>query len=247
MTRLLAAMAFLICSQARSAEAPQPLSPTAAAPQALSAPAQAALSPTAAAAALSPTAAALSPSAEADPEIIDDAEAVSATALDLAKAETRLLAKISETLAPDQDSILFNIADNAPAAKAGPDVNSIDAGALYAELAKRTVADDKDARQALGLAALRGDKRAIEAKQEAFEERLAAALIKRFNNGDKGAKDELMKQALKGNKAARLYLGLDKPVVLGIPEALTPSAAPTALPAALSPTAAPAAVSGSGN
>jgi hypothetical protein len=228
MTRLLALMALLSCG-AFAAEAPLPLS----------APAQAALTPTAAAA-LSPTAAsALSPSAEAEPEIIDDAEAVSATALDLAKAETRLLAKISETLAPDEDSILFNVADNAPAAKAGPDVNSIDAAALYAELAKRTIAEDKDARQALGLAALRGDKRAIEAKQEAFEARLAAALIKRYDNGDKGAKDELMKQALKGNKAARLYLGLDKPVAVGIPEALTPTAAPAAL------TPAAAAVSGS--
>lgn len=144
--------------------------------------------------------------------------------LDLSRAETRLLAKISETLKPDQDSILYSVQDNAPTDKPGEGVVEVDVLALYAELAKRTVAEDKDARQALVLAALRGDKRANDAKEEAYEDRIAESLIKRIENGDKGAKDELMKFALHGNMRARDYLGLDKaPVQVGIPEAMTPT------------------------
>ena len=232
-------------AEAKPAEAPaaKPASPTAAAdagaPPVVKAPAAEAVSP-AAAASLSPSAAAAdsTPTAAAEPEIEDDAEAVTSTAaLDLALAETRLLAKISETLTPEQDKILFNVEDNSAAAKPGPGVNEVDALALYAELAKRTVAEDKDALQALRAAALRGDKRAIDAKQDAYEERLANSLIKRIENGDKGAKNDLTAQALKGNRKARLYLGMDKPVAVSIPELMTPTAKAEDAPKAASPAA----------
>jgi hypothetical protein len=186
----------------------------------------AALSPTAASS-LSPSASALAVSPAAEPLVEDDADDTtnSTVDLDLAKAETRLLAKISETLKPDQDDILYSVQDNAPTDKPGEGVVEVDVLALYAELAKRTVAEDKDARQALVLAALRGDKRANDAKEEAYEDRIAESLIKRIENGDQGAKDELMKFALHGNMRARDYLGLDKaPVQVGIPEAMTPTA-----------------------
>jgi hypothetical protein len=197
-------------------------------------PAPVSASPTAAAAtpqAQSPTASAIaaSPTAEPEPDVQDDAETVSFTAqLDLSKASSSLLAKISETLKKEDEKILYNVEDNAAAEKPGPGVNEVEALALYAELAKRTLAEDKEARQALTLAALRGDKRAIEAKNEAFAEKIAGSLIKRYENGDGGAKDELMKLALKGNARARAYLKLDAaPVAVNTPESLSPSAVPT--------------------
>lgn len=178
--------------------------------------------------------ASLSPVAQAEiePEIEDDSEALTTTAaLDLNQAETRLLAKITESINPEADSIFFNLEENAAAEKPGIGVNEVNAIALYAELAKRAIAEEAAARQALSLAILRGDTRAKAAKNEAFENRIAESLIKRFDNGDKGAKDELMKQALKGNKKARTYLGLDKPIAVSIPETVSPTAKATEVPA----------------
>lgn len=207
-----------------------------------------AATPTAAPAAASPTAEAPSVSATAEmaePVIEDDAQALTpSAALDLSKAETRLLAKISETIGMDQDKVLFNIEENAPADKAGPGVNEVNVPALYLELARRAVAEEKEARQALSLAIVRGDKRAKDAKNEAYEERLADRLIKRISNGDAGAKDELMKLALAGNKNARMFLGLDKPAVAvdaamgATPTAMAVNATPAAevsSPAKVSP------------
>jgi len=179
--------------------------------------------------------------AESEPEIEDDAVPVSpSAALDLAKAETRLLAKISESLGSVQEKILFNVEENAPAEKPGNGVCEVEAHALYLELARRAVAEEKEARQALSLAIVKGDQRAQDAKTEAFEERLASSLIKRIENGDKGAKDDLMKQALSGNKNARLYLGLDKPVAVAVPEALSMTTQAPESSAPVSATAKPA-------
>jgi hypothetical protein len=197
-----------------------------------------ALASTETAQALSATAQALSATA-AEEDVEDDAEAVTNSAkLDLAKAETRLLAKISASMALTQDKVLFNLEDNAPTDKAGIGVDEVDVAGLYTELAKRAIAEDKDARQALTLAILRGDSRAKEAKNKAYENRLAESLIKRIDNGDKGAKDELMKQALAGNEKARLYLGLDKPEEGSTPQAVSGEAKAMGEATSLSPAAA---------
>jgi hypothetical protein len=188
---------------------------------------------------LSGSAAALTPTSDDQGDVEDDA-LTATVVLDLGQADTGLLARIADALKPDQESVFYNVADDAPASVSGAGVSTIDAGALYAELGKRAVAEDKEARQALAMATLRGDPRASAAKEEAFEERVADSLIERIENGDKGAKDELTKEALKGNSKARAYLGLDHaPVAVGIPEATTPtSAAPQpslATPSAASP------------
>jgi hypothetical protein len=201
------------------------------------------LSPSAATASLNPTSSTpLSLSPAAEPVIEDDADntANHSVPLDLTKASSTLLEKISESIRPDQDKILFSIDDNAVADKPGDGVLEVQVQTLYAELAKRTVDDDKDARQALVLAALRGDKRANTAKEEAYEDRMVKGLIKNLQAGDQSAKDPLMKYALHGNVLARSYLNLDKPLPVGLPEALssTPKALNATASHPLSPTAA---------
>ncbi|HTA17573.1 MAG TPA: hypothetical protein VK786_07495, partial [bacterium] len=115
---------------------------------------------------------------------------------------------------------------------------------------RRALSEDKDARQALTLAILRGDNRAKDARTQAYEDRLAESLIKRINNGDKGAKDELTKQAMSGNEKARLYLGLDKPEAsadsISASAAVAVTLTPQATANALSASTTPSAVSGTG-
>lgn len=192
-----------------------------------------AAAPAAAPESLSPTAAeapseagAVSPTAEAAAEADSEEEDLTPTAavLDYAQAETRLLAKISEHVKSGDDKVLHNLEENTPAEEAGAGVAEVEVTALYAELAKR-VDNDKEARQALTLAVVRGDKRAKLAKDLAYEDKQAASFIKRAENGDGGAKAELERLASKGNAKARLYLGLDKPAVptATVPQSTTPS------------------------
>ena len=105
----------------------------------------------------------LSPTAEE--QVLDDAEASTGSAkLDLSQADTLLLAKISKNIALSQDSFLFNVEEHAPADKPGVGVDEVAVMDLYKELARRAKVDEKEARQALALAILRGDARAKNAR-----------------------------------------------------------------------------------
>jgi hypothetical protein len=216
-----AALTLVSLSSSAALASSASLSPTAAtlsSPTAKAAPAQ--LSPSAAAA-LTATAADLSPSAD----VQDDEVSSTAAVLDLGKAETKLLASIAEATGNEDEKFLYNLEENQRSDHGGRSVAEVDVVALYAELATRAVNDDAEARKALGMAQLRGDKRAVDAKQQAFDDKLASSVIKRIENGDQGAKADLEKLALKGNDKARAYLGLDKTTPVGIPEAMSGTAA----------------------
>jgi hypothetical protein len=197
-----------------SKAAPAPLNPAASSASALSGTVAVTVTAAAAGADLSPTA-----------DMQDDEVSTTAAVLDLGKAETKLLAAIAEATGNEDDKFLYNLEENQRSEHGGRSVAEVEVSALYAELAKRAVSDDADARKALGMAQLRGDKRAVEAKQQAFDDKLAASVIKRIENGDQGAKSDLQKLALKGNDKARAYLGLDKTTPVGIPEAMSGTAA----------------------
>jgi hypothetical protein len=131
--------------------------------------------------------------------------------LDMGDAETQLLASICEAASLADENFLYNAAANQRAEKMGQDVSEVNVMALYTELARRSVAEDALARRALTMAMLRGDKRAKEAKQLAYADKLADSAIKRMDEDDAGAREELEKLAAKGNARARNYLGMDKP------------------------------------
>ena len=98
--------------------------------------------------------------------------------------------------------------DTAPGAWKG----SVDP--LYYELAKRTLKDNKDkaARQAFALALFKDADRAKAAKDQAYDDKLADTVIAQLEGGRERARMELQSLAEKGNRKARLYLGMDKPL-----------------------------------
>lgn len=205
-----------------------PSAPTVDAPDAPAAPAP-----------VSGTASSLSPSAGSDdivaPEEVGDPMKMAAEApiADLKPVSSTVLAKLSNALTNASNELYYDaehgeiLKDNAPGAW------RVDATALYAELAHRLAyAEDKDARQALNLADLRHDDRAKDARALAFEDKLADATIAQLEAGKPKAKAELERLAGQGNRRARQYLGMDKPLP-GTADA--PGLTPTA--SALSPTA----------
>ena len=201
------------------------------------APAPAPASPTAQTepAALSPSAEpqAVSPAAEADAEAEElaiDSKPAQATVPDLSKASSKTLAKAAGLMPKDEESILFDedLGEVVPVASSSAWL--VSAEALFSELAMRSLADDKVARQALTLSIMKGDERGKDAKRQAYEDKLAQNLIKLADKGDAKSKAELEKLAGNGNRKARLYLGLDK-----APTATAPVAAPQAVSAAAAP------------
>lgn len=170
-------------------------------------------------------------------------DSLRAAFLNLGKVETALLASICEAATLADENFLYAPAENKRADKVVQGVVEVSVMGLYTELAKRTVVDDHDASHALTMAILRGDKRAKEAKQQAFRDKLADSIIERMNNGHLEAKAELEALAAKGNDKARNYLCLNKPVAAAAEISGTASAAVTAAPAAVTPSAAPANVS----
>lgn len=173
----------------------------------------------------------LSPSAASDepmiPEEVEDPMALGAQApvADLKPLGSGTLAKLAKALGSDEDSVWMDPETHEVVESSSDGAARVDAVALYGELAQRMAqADDKDARAALSLAILKKDPRAKEAKDLAYEAKLADSLIALADKGDAKAKAQLQGLALKGNRRARQYLGLDA----------APEAAPAA--AALSPT-----------
>lgn len=170
------------------------------------------------------------------PEEVEDPMQMAAEApiTDLRPISSTVLAKLANALTNDASELYFDAEQGEVLKDSAAGAWRVDATALYAELAHRLAyAEDKDALQALNFADLRRDERAKEARELAYEDKLADATIALLEAGKPKAKAELERLAAKGNRRARQYLGLDK-----LPEAVGPVAAsPTA--AVLSPTAMP--------
>lgn len=107
--------------------------------------------------ALSPAAA----DADQPEEVGQDQSATAQTvAADLAKLDSPTLARLARSLGVDAPTVWFDPDQQQPLTSASDNAQSVDATALYAALQQRSDAGDKDARQALALARLRGDPRA---------------------------------------------------------------------------------------
>jgi hypothetical protein len=208
-----------------SAPAPlAPVSPTAKtvdSPMAVSAPAQP-LAPIAApvsgtpealVAPVSATADAAGDSLEAE-EVGEDGQVPTKTIVpDLATIDSDTLATLSDSVDRDSDQIFFDPAAKLSLAEAQAGAWQIQVTALYYELAKRTLNDakDKSARQALALALFKDPDRAKDAKDLAYDDKLADAVIAQVEAKKPKARMDLQALAEKGNRKARAYLGLDKP------------------------------------
>jgi len=107
--------------------------------------------------ALSPTAA---DTVQAE-EVAPDQSATAQTApADLDKLDSPSLARLARNLGLDAPTVWWDPDQQQPLAAASDGAQSVDAAALYAALLQRSQAGDKDARQALAMARLRGDARA---------------------------------------------------------------------------------------
>lgn len=238
-TILLLALSLNHGLQAAVTGAAAPVSPAAAAPTPPKAPQP--LSPPAQAQPLSPTA---EPEAAVEPEDADQplAPAQPAVVADLKPLSSTVLAALAAALDPEQASLWFDAESGEAVDEGTAGAARVDAEGLFEELALRLARhEDKDARAALGLAIMKKDARAAEAKNLAFEDKLADSVIALQEKGDAKAKTQLEALAAKGNRRARRHLGLDAPPAETPPAAGGPTAvSPTAVsPAAASPTAKP--------
>ena len=166
---------------------------------------------------------------------------------DLAKLDSETLATLAGGVDRDAPELFFDPVAKQILTEAAAGAWRVPVDALYYELAKRTLNDNKDkaARQSFALALFKDADRAKFAKDLAYDDKLADAVIAQIEAGKPKARMELQGLAEKGNRKARLYLGMDKPVAredagsTGL-TASSPTAATTApaAPAAASPTAA---------
>jgi hypothetical protein len=261
-------LALGLAAALSAANAPsEPLAPTApvtpsgpqgpaisAAPTPAPSPTALPVSPKATPAALSPAAQALSPAAQTDepvvPEEVGDAMATASQAslTDLKAVSSTVLAKLAGSLGPDQDAAYLDLESGELVDASASGAARVDATALFTELAHRfAYQDDKDARAALGLAIMKKDARAKEAKDLAYESKLADSVIAQLEGGDAKAKAQLQALAKKGNARARQYLKMDLPPPVSNPTAPAPAAvsptvptdSTTKTPAGASPTAKP--------
>ena len=144
-------------------------------------------------------------------------EAFTSSFLNLGQADSKLLAAICEAATINDENFPYNLAENHRADKVTQGVAEVNMMALYTELAKRCVSGDDDARRALTMSILRGDRRAREAKTLAFQDKLADTLLERITDGDQGAREELEKLAAKGNAKAKSYLEMNRPPTTPLP------------------------------
>ena len=167
---------------------------------------------------------------------------------DLDKQDSETLASIAAGVDKDSNEVFFDPAAKQALKDAAPGAWRVNVDALYYELAKRTLHDNKDkaARQAFALTLFKDADRAKFAKDLAFDDKLADTVIAQLEGGRPRARMELQTLAEKGNRKARSYLGLDRPTTRMEAGALSGTAQATsstaaALPSALSPSAAPVA------
>lgn len=139
---------------------------------------------------------------------------------DLAKLDSETLAGMADGVSSETMEVLYDSQAKQALTEVMPGAWRVNVDMLYYELAKRTLADNKDkaARQSLALAFAKDTERAKYAKDLAFEDHNADVVIKQLEGGRKSAAEELKKLAEKGNRKARLYLGMDKPLPMeGVP------------------------------
>ena len=106
---------------------------------------------------------ALSPAADTElPEEVsqDPSAAAQVAPADLTQLDSPSLARLARNLGLDAPAVWWDPDQQQPLSAAAEGAQSVDAQALYAALRQRSQAGDKDARQALALARLRGDARA---------------------------------------------------------------------------------------
>jgi hypothetical protein len=94
------------------------------------------------------------------PEEVDQGSASQIVPADLSKLDSATLARLARSLGVDAPTIWFDPDQQQPLITAADNAQSVDALSLYSALQQRADAGDKDARQALALARLRGDPRA---------------------------------------------------------------------------------------
>jgi hypothetical protein len=209
--------------------------------------------PTAAPAALSPSAAAglsVTVDAESDSvvaeEIGEDGQLASKTVSpDLLKLDSETLAAMAGGIDNDTQDVYFDPKAKQPLNEAMPGAWRVGVDPLYYELARRTLADNKDkaARQCFSLALVKDPERAKYAKDLAFDDHSADVVIAQLEGGRASARMDLQKLAEKGNRKARLYLGMDKPLTRETATASTSTAkalsgTANAVAASLTPSAA---------
>lgn len=181
-----------------------------------------------------------------EPMVPEEAEdpmslAGSAPLTDLKPISSTVLARLAAALSSEQDAVWLDAESGDAVVNASEGASRVDAVALYGELARRLAQDDdKDARAALSLAILKKDSRAKDAKDQAFEDKLADSVIAQVTQGDLKAKAQLQSLAQKGNRRARQFLGLDAAppnVIDSAPTAVSPAAqtVPEPVPVAVSP------------
>ena len=170
---------------------------------------------------------------------------------DLSKADSETLAAIAGGVDKDATDVFFDPAAKQCIPDAAPGSWKVNVDALYYELAKRTLNDNKDkaARQAFALTLFKDAERAKYAKDLAYDDKLADTVIAQLEGGRARARMDLQTLAEKGNRKARAYLGLDKPMEHAEAGALSPSAQASTATAAASPdtttpSAAPVALTG---
>jgi hypothetical protein len=194
-------------------------------------------------AALSGTTTALTATADADgdsvvaEEVGEDGQlAAKTTSPDLSKLDSETLASLAGGVDSDTQTLFFDPKTKQGLSEAMPGAWRVSVDSLYYELARRNQADNKDkpVRQAFALALFKDPERAKDAKDLAFDDYSAEVVIGQLEGGRASARMDLQKLAEKGNRKARLYLGLDKPVARETATALTG----TAVAAGNSPSAA---------
>ena len=93
-------------------------------------------------------------------EVGQDQGAAQTAPADLGKLDSATLARLARSLGVDAPTVWYDPDQQQPMTAASDNAQSVDAIALYNALQQRSEAGDKDARQALALARLRGDARA---------------------------------------------------------------------------------------
>jgi hypothetical protein len=192
----------------------------------------------------------LSPTVDADGDSVVAEEvgesgqvAAQTVSPDLLKLDSETLASLANGIDSETQELLFDPKTKQSLSEAMPGAWKVSVDALYYELARRTLADNKDkaARQSFALALFKDAERAKNAKDLAFEDHSADVVIAQLEGGRASARMDLQKLAEKGNRKARLYLGMDKPLPLESASSMSPTAhalSGTAMPGSASPTAA---------
>jgi hypothetical protein len=193
----------------------------------------------------------LSPTVDADGDSVVAEEvgesgqvAAQTVSPDLLKLDSETLASLANGIDSETQELLFDPKTKQSLSEAMPGAWKVSVDALYYELARRTLADNKDkaARQSFALALFKDAERAKNAKDLAFEDHSADVVIAQLEGGRASARMDLQKLAEKGNRKARLYLGMDKPQVREEAGALSGSAQAQSTTAAAVGTSSSAAV-----